>query len=457
MAALIATATIGLVVVLWWAATAGLSGAELVNARFNALRTGLSIGVGGGGIFALYLAWRRQHATEIGLVQKERDQADVARAYELQRETAEHTRLHAERVAATTERDAEARRITDLYARSVEQLGSDKAPVRHGGLYALERLALDHPDNLALRQTVVNVICAYLRAPFDLPGEPRDADTDRPVRDERHEQVQEREVRLTAQRILTSHLYSGSDDDYLAATFWPDTDLDLTGAVLIDWDMKDCLLRKATFKRTIFAGHAIFSGTTFTGNVQFSGAMFSDDALFGRATFTRNVQFNGTAFNGGARFDGAKFIMHAGFSEATFAEGALFEGATFTGKALFNKARFSGDAQFGGVKFITYVEFNEVMFAGNALFWGVAVEDAYFNGAAFSEDVRFDEANFIRETQFKGATLRHAPPGPRAVLWWPTRWRPSLDHTAIEGREGTWHRLLGRGETDEPASPSDDG
>jgi hypothetical protein len=48
-------------------------------------------------------------------------------------------------------------RITDLYIKPVEQLGSDKAPVRLGGLYALERLAQGNPDQ---RQTIVNVPCA---------------------------------------------------------------------------------------------------------------------------------------------------------------------------------------------------------------------------------------------------------------------------------------------------------
>lgn len=128
-------------------ATAHLSLGKLVTARFDALRTGLSVGLGGGGVFALYLAWRRQHSTEIGLAQKQQDQADVARAYELQRETFETTRLYQERVAAATERDAEARRITDLYTKAVEQLGSDKAPVRLGGLYALERLAQATPHS----------------------------------------------------------------------------------------------------------------------------------------------------------------------------------------------------------------------------------------------------------------------------------------------------------------------
>lgn len=37
-----------------------------------------------------------------------------------------------------TEENARERRITELYTKAVEQLGSDKAPVRLGGLYALE-------------------------------------------------------------------------------------------------------------------------------------------------------------------------------------------------------------------------------------------------------------------------------------------------------------------------------
>lgn len=41
------------------------------------------------------------------------------------------------------------------------------AAVRMAGLYALERLAQSHP---AHRQTVVNVIRAYLRMPFDPPN-----------------------------------------------------------------------------------------------------------------------------------------------------------------------------------------------------------------------------------------------------------------------------------------------
>ncbi|MEU3622805.1 hypothetical protein [Amycolatopsis coloradensis] len=135
--------TAGAVIVLWWRATAGLTGADLVKARLDALKIGLSIGVGSGGVVALYLAWRRQHSTEASLAHQERT-ADDART------------------------DAVERRITEMYLKAAELLGSEKAPVRLSGLYALERLA---QDNKSQRQTIVNVFCAYLRMSYDLPVE----------------------------------------------------------------------------------------------------------------------------------------------------------------------------------------------------------------------------------------------------------------------------------------------
>ncbi len=52
---------------------------------------------------------------------------------------------HQEIATLLTDLDATERRITELYTKPVEQLGNDKAPVRLGGLYALERLAQDNP------------------------------------------------------------------------------------------------------------------------------------------------------------------------------------------------------------------------------------------------------------------------------------------------------------------------
>src|SRR4051812_25863429 len=137
-AVVIVVLTAGAVVVSWWPATRGLNGADLVSARLDALKVGLSVAVGSGGVVALYFSWRRQHSTEADLDNRERALAH-------QQEVAAATMAHQARVAQATEHDAAERRLTELYLKAVEQLGSAQAAIRHGGLYALERVAQDNP------------------------------------------------------------------------------------------------------------------------------------------------------------------------------------------------------------------------------------------------------------------------------------------------------------------------
>ncbi|GAB1508840.1 pentapeptide repeat-containing protein [Actinophytocola sp. KF-1] len=278
--------TVAAVTVLWWAGTRGLTGHDLVTARFDALRVGLSIAVGGGGVFALYLAWRRQRATEVDLDNRER-----ALAHQLA--VAADTKAHQERVAAATEQDAAARRVTDLYAKSVELLGAEQAPVRFGGLYALERLAQDNPEQ---RKTVVAVWCAYLRMPF-VPDD-----------DARRE---EREVRIAVQRLLARHLRPGDG-------FWPGMSVDLAGAALVAFDFEDVHVDVAQFHGATFVGPARFRRADFLGSAGFSRATFRDDARFRQATFHGTAPFRHTTFAGRADFTGATFAVRPDFEHATF-------------------------------------------------------------------------------------------------------------------------------------------
>ena len=364
------------------------SGAEPRD-RLDAIRTAATLLVGTGGAAALLLAARRQRATELGLAVQRKAAADTAH-------------------------DASARRITELYLKAVEQLGSDKAAVRHGGLYALERVAQDNPDQ---RQTVINVICAYLRSPYTPPPEQpaarrtrlpasarRGSAADRvaasvaaarrthlipPAPTAGSEQVrQEREVRLTAQRILTTHLCLAPDKTTGEPTnplYWAEGyDLDLTGATLIDFHADGLTVRQATFTE-----------------VQFTG-----DAEFGRATFTGNAWFIGAAFTGNAWFDGAAFTGHAGFNWATFTDAAGFHGANFTSDARFYGATFIGDAGFGRAAFTGHAGFNGATFTCTAVFYRATfTNDAQFNEATFTNDARFYRATFTNDAQFNGATF----------------------------------------------------
>src|SRR6516164_11257696 len=57
------------------------------------------------------------------------------------------------------------RTLNERFATAAGQLGGDKPPaVRLAGVYAMAVLADDWPEN---RQTCVDVLCAYLRLPYE--------------------------------------------------------------------------------------------------------------------------------------------------------------------------------------------------------------------------------------------------------------------------------------------------
>ena len=296
LAAAAAVVITAFVVTTWLLAIASHAkpGTDRANSRLDAVRTGLAAGAGAGAAVGLMLAFRRQHHQEIA--------TDL------------------------TDRDATERRITELYTKAVEQLGNDKAPVRLGGLYALERLAQDNP---AHRQTIVNVICAYLRMPFsptaptskpepeatEDPGE-RDTETETRTDGIGDTWQQERQVRLTAQRILAEHLRDDRAKDQRStdppsARFWPGIRLDLAGATLIDFNLENGVMADARFGGATFSGDAWFGGATFTGDAGFDGATFSGDAWFGGATFSGDAWFGEATFSGDAWFGGATFTGDA--------------------------------------------------------------------------------------------------------------------------------------------------
>ena len=200
-------------------------------------------------------------------------------------------------------------RVAGLYTAAAEQLGSDKALVRLAGLYALERLA---QDNERHRQTIVNVLCAYLRMPY-LIDDNQQADHERIP-----QQVEERLVRQAAQHILTDHLRPERDEKTGQPTndkFWPDIDLDLFGAALEDWDFSGCEVGAARFTRTHFHGRAVFDEAVFHGYTVFDEAVFHGYTVFGETVFCGDVGFGEAVFHDNVWFGEAEFQGDAGFHE----------------------------------------------------------------------------------------------------------------------------------------------
>ncbi|MFD4413948.1 pentapeptide repeat-containing protein [Streptomyces sp. NPDC058476] len=262
---------------------------------------------------------------------------------------------------------ADASQLAERYTTAAEQLGHGQAAVRLAGVYALARLADDWSEQ---RQVCIDVLCAYLRMPYEPdPAAPE------------HE-AGEREVRQTIIRVIRDHLQVPN-----AATAWCRQNFDFTGAVFDGGD----------FSTSHFQSTVSFSGATFSGStVDFSGATFSDGTVdFSEATFSDGtVDFSEATFSGSTvSFSGATFsdgTVH--FNYATLSSGTVdFGNATFSGSTVhFNYATFSGST----------VYFNYATLSGGMVYFNYATlsgSTVHFLYATFSgSTVHFNRTTFGR-------------------------------------------------------------
>jgi uncharacterized protein YjbI with pentapeptide repeats len=283
------------------------------------------------------------------------------------------------------------RTLNERFATAAEQLGSDKPAVRLAGVYAMAGLADDWEEN---RQTCVDVLCAYLRMPYEPdPGQ------DVPETQQLAFQAI-REVRHTVIRVITAHL------KIEAAVSWQGLNFDFTGVVFDGGD----------FSSAMFSGGRVnFSGARFCGTVDFDHAEFSGGRVdFGRAEFSGGrvnffaalflggrVNFSGAWFSGatvnfgGARFSGGTVQ----FGDAQFSGGTVYFAALFDGGTVLFGARFSGaTVDFRGARPSDQVYFIEAQFSGGRVDFGRAEFSGgtvYFGHAEFSgATVSFDHARF---------------------------------------------------------------
>ncbi|TXS52751.1 pentapeptide repeat-containing protein [Streptomyces sp. t39] len=373
---------------------------------FDLVKLSFGVVAGAGALVALVVAYRRQRVDEDGALR-------------------DATRLHTERFTA-----------------AVSQLGDESAAVRLGGVHALAGLADDAPTR-ELRQTCVDVLCAYLRLPYTPQADLLPNDTEA-----QHAYLSLREVRHTVIRLIRDHLRLPTDHQHS----WGELHLDFTGVVFDGGDFSGAKFSGGTvsFSGAVFSGGTVsFSGAVFSGaRVDFGGAKFSGARVdFGGAKFSGGwVDFDVAKFSGrwvdfgGAKFSGAR----VDFSSAKFSGARVdFAAAVFSGGTV----RFSGVVSSGGrvsfvgakfsgarVDFITAafsggaVDFGRAVFSGGAVDFGRAVFSGGavdFGGATFSNNtVNFSGATFSGGTvdlsRVSGAAPHGLPSSPPAGLLLPT-------------------------------------
>ncbi len=319
------------------------------------------------------------------------------------------------------------RTLNERFDTVAGQLGSDKPPaVRLAAVYAMAGLADDWQDH---RQMCVDVLCAYLRMPYE-PGPGDDA----PV-EKRLAFQASREVRHTVIRVITAHL-NGT-----APVSWCGLNFDFADAVFDGGDFSGAKLSGGTvnFTGAEFSGGTVnFAGAEFSGGtVNFAGARFSGARVnFFLAKFSGamvnfagakisggTVNFGYAGFSGGpVNFSGAKFSgAEVRFSRSTFTgESPEFTGAgTSGGTVFFHAAEFSGGTvSFSRAEFSSEtVDFTGAEFSGGTVdFTGAEFPGGTvgFAGAGFSGGtVDFSRvASWTQPPDFgSGFDMSHPPAG----------------------------------------------
>ncbi|MET9628227.1 pentapeptide repeat-containing protein [Lentzea sp. NPDC006480] len=253
--------------------------------KHEAIKTG---GLAGGAIVALYALWLN----------------DRRRKVEEARQELESQRIEHDRSRVADER----------FARAVELLGHDAAQVRVGAMHALAGLAKSRTD---YTQTVLDILCAYLRRPYEkTSNDPEEI---------------ELEVRLTSQRLIEALLPRLDEENA------PQYDLNLTKAHLEFMDLSyrqvgDLYMRVAhfedsnSFHHMLIHGHFYVTEAVANGRFQVHHTEIRGKAWFSRFKSRGLAVFTNTKFGGETKFadsewadvkaDGCTFAVEADLPEA---------------------------------------------------------------------------------------------------------------------------------------------
>jgi hypothetical protein len=338
-----------------------------------------------GGVLAMLTLWENRRKN---LQEKEKNDLDHARQVKAERRS--------------------------RYAKAIEQLADDKAPIRRGGIYTLAKLVDEwladnktvpaKEERLSEGQVIIDSLCAYIRSSYPLSIHKK-------VLERSHEPVdypgnflldqakfrEEQEVRQLIIKEITKRLndgsaFEGSKPKRPQKGPWSDFTYDFSKATF--FYMVD-------FKNSFFNKDAIFNSAKFIHGADFNNSHFKQSADF------ENSGFSGpTGPAGSAKFLNSKFESEAKFRGSFFVWDAHFNDTVFSHKSSFENVRFNKKAIFSDTLFEQSVIFKNTYFAGGIKFFReIFKKSADFSSSYFFHEANFFKAEFHQQPIFKSINL----------------------------------------------------
>ena len=260
----------------------------------------------------------------------------------------------------------------ERYLKAVELLDSAHSYTRLGAVHALVALADEYLADQALQaeekhlegQRIVDVLCAYIRSPFELAFRYDELSQDKPnphgsYRENyqefsihRAELLAEAKVRQQALQEIhrrLRHFPQGDRRSHVEGS-WSGFEYDFSNSVFFyPVDMKDSWYQNSVdFSGCTYYDSADFSGSTYERSAYFCDSTYYDWVFFNNSTYFGDAQWSGSTYHDSARFSWSVYYGEVSFHDSVYGGSVFFDQSLYYDEVLFYSSTYRGEAGFDG-------------------------------------------------------------------------------------------------------------
>lgn len=320
----------------------------------------------------------------------------------------------------------------ERYLKAVELLDSAHSYTRLGAVHALVTLADEYLADQALQaeekhtegQRIVDVLCAYIRAPFELAFRYDELSQDKPSSHgsyrENHQDFYTHKAELLAEAKVRQqalqeihrrlrHFPQGDRRNYVEGS-WSGFEYDFSNSVFFyPVDMKDSWYQNSVdFSGCTYYASAEFSGSTYERSAYFCDSTYYDWVFFNNSTYCGEAQWSGSTYHDSARFNWSVYYGEVSFHDSVYGGSVFFDQSLYYDEALFYSSAYRGETGFDGSLYRGSVFVSDSVFEGKvslyrSVFCGALNFGTDFFGTPFPSRFVQNSPCFVAENDARAA------------------------------------------------------
>ena len=295
----------------------------------------------------------------------------------------------------------------ERYLKAVELLDSAHSHTRLGAVHALVGLVDEYLADKSLSeeekhtegQRIVDILCAYIRSPFELVFRYDELSQNKPnphsAYRENHQDFYMHRAELLAEAKVRQqalqeihrrlrHFPQGDRRGYVEGS-WSGFEYDFSNSVFFyPVDMKDSWYQNSVdFSGCTYYASAEFSGSTYERSAYFCDSTYYDWVFFNNSTYFGDAQWSGSTYHDSARFSWSVYYGEVSFHDSVYGGSVFFDQSLYYDEALFYSSTYRGEAGFDGSLYRGSVFVSDSVFGGEVSLYGSVVYGALNFGTDF--------------------------------------------------------------------------